>query len=547
MREYVLGGPPRFQHQKRGLRKIIETGGVAALLFDPGTGKTATALDYAGLLALKAPSGEARVLVVCPLAATDTWVKQAEVYVSPQVNVWAEVLGGSIRQRGEALASRGGSPFVNRKPPASGRRASAPGRALHHGLSDVRCARPSSDYAGPSVNPRLGPDSLPAPRLVIEVINIDTLASRMQPKGQSITLADFMVEAIRRYSPDLVVVDESHRIKSVMGNASRLLARVSKFVPRRIILTGTVMPHSPMDVFGQWRFLEPYAFGELDANGIRKQATAGAFRNRFAIMGGFMGREVVGYRNLDDMHTIMAKNAIVVRKADALDLPPTMDVEVPVELSASERKAYADMKSSLAASLLNGEQATVPNRLTQMLRLRQITSGYLQADSGTMHTIGQSKAKTIKSLVQDTLAGETRIVIFCFFTAELHHLAQILRAPDTEVMVISGGTPSEDRMAMRQRFGSDDPARMVMVAQIRTMSLAVNELVTANHAIFASLSQQRDDLIQARDRLNRIGQTRPVTFWYALAPGTVDTVIMDSHRKRTNLEDAMLKHIAEPG
>jgi hypothetical protein len=60
---------------------------------------------------------------------------------------------------------------------------------------------------------------------------------------------------------------------------------------------------------------------------------------------------------------------------------------------------------------------------------------------------------------------------------------------------------------------------MILIAQTRTMSLAVNELVTASHAVFGSLSLQRDDMIQARDRLNRIGQTRPVTFWYALAPG----------------------------
>jgi SNF2 family DNA or RNA helicase len=79
------------------------------------------------------------------------------------------------------------------------------------------------------------------------------------------------------------------------------------------------------------------------------------------------------------------------------------------------------------------------------------------------------------------------------------------------------------------------------------MSLAVNELITASHAIFGSLSQQRDDLIQARDRLSRIGQTRPMTFWYAVAPGTVDEVILKSHRERTDLEDAMLKHIQTGG
>jgi SNF2 family DNA or RNA helicase len=76
------------------------------------------------------------------------------------------------------------------------------------------------------------------------------------------------------------------------------------------------------------------------------------------------------------------------------------------------------------------------------------------------------------------------------------------------------------------------------------MSLAVNELVTANHAIFGSLSQQRDDLEQAKARLDRTGQTRPVTFWYAVAPKTVDEVILKSHRDRSNLENELLRHIA---
>ena len=58
-------------------------------------------------------------------------------------------------------------------------------------------------------------------------------------------------------------------------------------------------------------------------------------------------------------------------------------------------------------------------------------------------------------------------------------------------------------------------------------------------------SQQRDDLIQAEDRLDRIGQNPPVTFWYCLAPNTVDEVIMQSHRGPDQSEDAMLQHIEQ--
>jgi SNF2 family DNA or RNA helicase len=541
---FVPKGPPRFDHQKRGLMKMIQTGGVTALLFDPGLGKTATVLDYCSLLAMKASSGEARVLVVCPLAAVDTWVMQSEMYVHDDVNIWAEALGGSIRQRAQALSSRGGNP--TRGTPKRGRRDAWQGpRAAWHSLSwarHIRCAE------NPRPEPAEGPDGLgnARPRLVLEVINLDTLSSRA--RVGSGTMADVMVDAIRRFSPDLVVVDESHKIKGVRSNASMLLSRVSDYVKRRVLLTGTVMPHSPLDVFAQWRFLAPYAFGTKQSDGTTRRATFSGFQGRFAVLGGWMGKEVIGFRDLDVMQNIMAQNAIVARKEDALpDLPKTTTAVVPVMLTAAEKQAYKDMADNLVISMPT-VTATSNNRLTQMLRLRQITSGHIPDDSGVVRQIGKSKVDTIRSLVHDTLTGEKRIVIFAFFTEEIRMLEASIREKGTEVMVIAGGTGVEDRLAMRKRFGvppDEDPTRMVMIAQVKTMSLAVNELVTANHAIFASLSQQRDDLIQAEDRLDRIGQTRPVTFWYALAPGTVDEVIMQSHKDRTDLEDAMLKHIQQ--
>src|SRR5215203_5292985 len=112
MSSFRLGGPSRYAHQRRGLDKMIKTGGVTALLFDPGLGKTAVVLDYAGMLAAKSPSGECKVLVVCPLAAVDTWVLQAQKFVSPDVQVWAEAIGGSLLQRAEALAARGNNAYA---------------------------------------------------------------------------------------------------------------------------------------------------------------------------------------------------------------------------------------------------------------------------------------------------------------------------------------------------------------------------------------------------------------------------------------------------
>lgn len=541
--KFEFGGPQRYAHQLAGLRRLIETRGVCALLMEPGLGKTATTLDYLSLLALKSEhivngAREARVLVISPKAAMDTWVLQTEEYLSPQVNVWAEVLGGSIPDKAATLISRGPNPYV----PKAVRRMKDHKQLPHRGLNADRA---ELIYTRGDFGPRRGPSDIQSkegkPRLVLLSTNFDTFASRARV-GRG-TMADVLVKAVSAFQPDVIVVDEMHKIKGYGSNTSRLIGRLGELVQRRIGLTGTVMPQGPMDVFGQWRFINPYAFGDLDPRTReRRKATLAGFERMYAIKGGYMGREVIAYKNLDHLQNIMAQNSIVVRKEDALDLPKMTDAVVPIVLSSKEQRAYDRMKKDLAASV-GGSLISAPNRLTQMLRLRQITAGHLPDDTGQVQLVGESKVDAISSIVHDTLEGEKRLVVFALFRHEIEELRRKLAKPGTEVMVIDGNTPDDQRLALRRRFGSDAPERIVLVAQVQTISLSVNELVTASNAIFATLSQRRDELVQARDRLNRIGQTKPCTFWFVLARGTVDEVIFKSHQERTNLETAILQHV----
>lgn len=542
MAQFIPGGPKRFAHQRQGLLRLIETKGVCALLFDAGTGKTATTMDYLSLLALKSPRivggvPEARVLVISPKAAVDTWVLQAKTYISPQVNVWAEVLGGKIPQKAEAIASRAPEPKTARSYSRKVAFAQAPHRAVNADLSEVRYTRglpPGAKLRGPN-------DLVGKPRLIILSTNLETLSSRAR-KGSK-TMADVIYEAVAKYEPDAIVIDEMHKIKGPSSNMSRLAARLGKLTRRRIGLTGTVMPLGPMDVYAQWRFLAPTAFGYPNPRtGGRDPATLEQFMRRFGVLGGYMGREIIKYVNLDQLQEVMAENSMVVKKEDALDLPRMTDTVVPVVLSPRERKAYDDMKKDLATSSTQGT-ATAQNRLTQALRLRQITAGFLPDDSGNYMEIGSSKVDTITSLIHDTLEGEKRIVVFALYRHEIDKIAEKARREGTEVLVITGDTKDAQRLAYRRRFGSNDPARIVLVAQVQTISLSVNELVTASHAIYGTLSQRRDDHSQSRDRLNRIGQTKPCTFWHVQAQGTIDEVVFRSHQKRTDLESDILKHV----
>ena len=554
MAKFEFGGPPRFAHQKRGLAKLIACNGVGALLMEPGTGKTAVTLDYCSLLALSSPRREARVLVIGPLAAVDQWALQAPKWVSPQVNVWAEALGGSVMQRVEALRSRGGKP-VDKPTGGRGRGAGDSVRAVHATRSWALAARRDGVVLDRKVAAKAGPEVLgdSKPRLVIEAINLDTLSQRRQVGSR--TMADVVLRAVSDFDPDLVVIDEMHKIKSVSSNASRLAGRIGSRVERRIGLTGTVIPHSPLDVYGQWRFLDPRAFGRVQPNGERRAATFKHFREDYAEMGGYMGHEVVGFKNLDRLEEIMGERSSVAIKEECLDLPDAVDTVLPVALSPKELKAYEDMRTKLqvefreeddsreAGGAGSGDAATAASRLVRMTRLRQITAGHLPDDEGRVREIGRSKAKTIASLIHDTLEDEQRIVVFGSFTHELKALEEEIADKRTTVLRIDGSTRPEDRLAMRQRFGSDDPARLVIVAQIKTLSVAVNELVTARNAVFASLPWQRDDIVQARDRLNRLGQKSATTFWYALAPNTVDDLVFQAYQDRTDLEKTLMDHI----
>lgn len=492
--QYEFSSPPPFEHQVEGLKRLIASNGVYALLWDPGTGKSRTVVDYLGVLAV-AGQGTVRCLVMCPKAVTDSWVTQAKMYLTLPLD--AVVLEGTIQKKAAELACQKGTD------------------------------------SGTLVT---------SPSVQLRVMNLEAMSSRRVVKGTSKMHSDLILDAVKKYKPHVLVVDEAHRVKGNSSNAARLLARIAPHVPRRILLTGTPMPHSPLDVWSQWKVLEPTAFA---TNG--RSWSFSQFRAKYGILGGFMGKEVTGFHYLDDLERRIAPTSMPLRKEDALDLPPTTDVTVLVRLEPAELKAYAAMKKDLLVALESGLLMSAPSRLTQLLRLRQITSGFVKGDDGSVEYTGTGRQAAALSLLEDLLATERRVVVFAWARPEIDRLVEAINSSSSLYGAvgygITGDTPDAERLRIRQGFAKVDNTRQVVVAQWRTISLGVNELTAASSALFLSLSQQRDDLIQGRGRLDRQGQTRPVTFYYLTAPGTVDEVIRQSHEDRTNLEDQLLRHI----
>lgn len=511
-----------MKHQKKGVKFLKKWDGIAALLWEPGVGKTGATLAYIDHLA--SVQREVRVLVVAPLTAADTWVLQPPLFMDSPTK--ARMLQGSTASILKKLEDAGDWTTVPDAP-----------IGVNHKGDTARAAAGN--------------------RVTIVSISAGAISNWCRVRSRTVQ----MLRAVRKFKPDLIVVDESHIIKSAEANISKALYQFGQLAPRRIILTGTVTPHSPLDVYGQFRFLAPWTFSDMYGEKFtrkplrmsREQRASikpwpwGRFKNRYSLSGGFEGREIKGFINLDELNDRVAERSMVVLKKDALDLPPETDIDVHVSLSAAESKAYKEMLDDLAAELADGSLLEAPNALAKIMKLRQITAGFVRdTESGITHTLGDSKIKAVKEIASTQLIGENRLVVFAYFKSECAALAEALKVKGTTVEVITGKTKAKDRLAIRQRFGdvSGNPGRMILVAQARTMSLSVNELITAQHSIFASMSERRDDWIQARGRLHRNGQKGShVTHWNVYVPETVDQIMLDRHKDRGDLEKALLDHI----
>lgn len=509
-----------MQHQKDGVAFLESVDGIGALLWDPGVGKTLATLSYIDGLAAK--QGDVRVLVVAPLAAVDTWVLQPPMIMKSMTK--ARMLQGSTASMLVKLA-------------AARDWASVPDAPIH------------SDHVGAKLNQRVTILSMSSGAISSFCTDTPNRAK--------------MLRAIRKFKPDVIVVDESHTIKSATANISKAMALFSPIAKHRIILTGTVTPLGPLDVYGQWRFLAPWTFSDSYTDPIVKKPLLmtlaewaairpwpwGRFKDRYTIPGGYKGKGISDYVNQKDLNDRVAERSHVVRKEDALDLPPVTDVAVHVTLTTKERAAYKSMAEDLLAEMEDGTMVEVVNALGKIMKLRQIASGFVKdTETGEVHVIGSSLRKAVKEVVEVTLAGENRIVVFAYFRRECELLEEALRKKGVRVEVITGSTKPRDRLAIRQRFAdvSGNPQRTILIAQQRTMSMAVNELVTAQHAIYASMSEQRADFVQSRGRLDRNGQQGDsVTFWNVFTPGLIGEIMLDRHRDNGNLEKALLDHVRD--
>lgn len=352
-----------------------------------------------------------------------------------------------------------------------------------------------------------------ANRLLVAVINYEA------------THREGIFEALEGYAADLIVCDESQRIKNPRAAQSRAVQMLGDRAACRLILSGTPVQNSAIDLYSQYRFLDPGVFG----------ANFYAFRNRYCQMGGYGGHEVVGYQHMDELTRKEHSIALRVTKAECLDLPGQTFVRRYVQLEPAARRLYAQIARASCAELENGEHVTASIVLTKLLRLMQLTGGFVQADGGDRpRPAGSAKLDALADILEDYVqeAGQ-KLVVFARFRPEIAAICQLLEQRGIRYGRIDGEVPMDQRGAIVETF-QQDPGVKVFVAQIQTAGLGIT-LHAASAAVFYSLDFNYANYAQALARIHRIGQAHPVTYIHLLAEHTVDDQVLDALERKEDL------------
>ena len=340
---------------------------------------------------------------------------------------------------------------------------------------------------------------------------------------------DEIFEALQDYDADLIIADESQRIKTHDAAQSKAMHQLGDRARYKLILSGTPVQNQAVDIFSQYRFLDPSIFGD----------NFFAFRGRYCEMGGFNRKQIVRYKDLDTLIRKEHSIAYRVTKDEALDLPEQTFENRVIPMSKKERGIYDRLRRDGYAELEGSGTITATTVLTKLLRLQQFTGGFLVEDDATRpQLVSLGKLDALEDILLDYVVdGRKKLVIFARFLPEIHEIEalckKVLGKADMRAVAIYGDIKKEERGAIVQQF-QKDPATTVFIGQIDTAGTGIT-LTAADTCVYYSVNFNFATYSQSLSRIHRIGQKNRCTYIHLVAEKTIDETILQALAKKEDL------------
>lgn len=324
-----------------------------------------------------------------------------------------------------------------------------------------------------------------------------------------------------KFAPDLVIADEAHKLKEARTAQSKAMHHLGDRAKYKLMLTGTPISGSEVDIFSQFRFLNSSIFG----------SSFYTFRNKYFEMTGYGNHTPVFKKAMTNdflkkMHSICYR----VTKEECLDLPETTEEIRPIELEPKALKLYKQLEREAFAELEDSEVSVV-NVLTKLLKLSQLTGGFLTDDDGKSNAVSSAKLDALADILDTAIAEGRKVVVMARFVAELDAIETMLAAKGIGYAVVRGGVT--DRGEEVRKF-QEDADCSVFIGQIAAAGMGLT-LTAASTMVFYSLDFSYSNHSQAQARIHRAGQKKNCHYIYLVVSNSIDFKVINSLRKKENL------------
>ena len=331
----------------------------------------------------------------------------------------------------------------------------------------------------------------------------------------------------------LMAIDESTTIKNPGAIRTKTIIDLGKDVKYKRILTGSPVTKSPLDLFTQCYFLDPW---------LLEQQSYYSFKTRYAIskrinVSGRQVEIVVGYRNLGELSNQLKPFSFRCLKDDCLDLPEKTYMKRIIQLTDEQQKVYDQMKK-MALAELNGKLTTTATVITQLMRLQQITAGHFKSDDGLVQKIKNHRLDELLNVLSEM---EGKAVIWAHWRQDIQTIVEALKKEygDNSVVTYFGDTSTDDRQkAIRSIQDKDSPVRFI-VGTPQTGGYGIT-LTGASTMIYYSNGYDLEKRQQSEARIDRIGQVKNMTYIDIIAEKTIDEKIVMALRNKVDIASKVM-------
>ena len=337
-----------------------------------------------------------------------------------------------------------------------------------------------------------------------------------------------ILEKLKEFDADMVIADESQRIKTYDAAQSKAMHELGDQARYKLILSGTPVQTAAIDIWSQYRFLDKTVFGD---NFFK-------FRGRYAIMGGYGNKKIVGYKDLEGLIKKEHSIAFRVTKDEALDLPEQTFETRKIQFSQKEKNLYERIKKDSYAELDGGGHITATTVLTRLLRLQQLAGGFLvQDDAQKPQLVSRAKLDALADIIEDYVIGSgKKLVIFARFIAEVKAIMELagkVLPKELKQVAIYGDIKKEDRGGIVKQF-KEDPNTVLFIGQIDTAGTGIT-LTAADTCVYYSKNFNYATYSQSLSRIHRIGQRNCCTYIDLEIEGTIDELISKALSRKEDM------------